>query len=266
MTNPKIDPEFAKYLRPLSEAELGDLHASLESDGCRDRLVVWQEENILIDGHHRRVYCDANCIQYDYAYISLPNREAAKMWIIRNQFGRRNATVLEQRNYIGQVYRASVGEPGGAPKDNVAEQIAKSVGVSPRTVLNDAEFHDAMEVISGIDGKARDAILSGTAGVKARDVKDIIELPPEVMKAVVTKLADGVKFNEIKDADPVNIPKRHVGAPVFDDRKISRRIADLVRDIEERSKKHGKGPEYARCDKAMNDLENGWKAWLAATT
>ena len=52
-----IDPELASLLTPLSEAEAGLLEHSIRTEGCRDPLVVWSEEQVLLDGHHRHAIC-----------------------------------------------------------------------------------------------------------------------------------------------------------------------------------------------------------------
>lgn len=86
----RIDPEFKKLIPPLVPDEKDRLRANLKRDGCRDALVVWEEEGILLDGHNRLEICEEEGIEYRTATISLPDRTAAEIWILENQVGRRN--------------------------------------------------------------------------------------------------------------------------------------------------------------------------------
>jgi hypothetical protein len=47
-----IDPEFLALIPPLSATERQGLEASILAEGCRDPLIVWEEKNILVDGHN----------------------------------------------------------------------------------------------------------------------------------------------------------------------------------------------------------------------
>ena len=53
----RIHPELRDYIRHESEEENAMLEQSLLSEGCRDPLVVWKEEGVLVDGHHRLEIC-----------------------------------------------------------------------------------------------------------------------------------------------------------------------------------------------------------------
>jgi len=88
----RIDPEFQALLIPLTEEERRLLGESLIAEGCRDAVVVWEEEAILLDGHNRVELCRERGIPYEVRSISLPDRDAAKVWVIRNQLARRNLT------------------------------------------------------------------------------------------------------------------------------------------------------------------------------
>ena len=88
----KIDPEFRSLIPPLTEEERRDLERNLVKDGCRDALVVWKETGILLDGHNRLEICDRLGIKYRVDEVAIADRTSAKVWILRNQLGRRNLT------------------------------------------------------------------------------------------------------------------------------------------------------------------------------
>lgn len=190
MSKPKIiiDPEFAELIPPLSESEYEQLRLSIIGDGCRDPLVVWKGENILLDGHNRYRICTENDIQYKVEYLYISSRQEAKNFMILNQLGRRNlspdaASLLRGKIYLGQ--KKEHGAPVGNTNNNVKSQsgknchqpkteeiVAKQTGVSPRTVRNDAKFAEAVEE-KGLTGD----VLAGK--VKRRDVMKPPEVPRE---------------------------------------------------------------------------------------
>lgn len=91
----KIDNEFKSLIPALTEDERKQLKANIESEGVRDPLVIWHEELLLIDGHNRYEIAKELGIpmaELQTEEISFADRNAVKLWIIDNQFGRRNLT------------------------------------------------------------------------------------------------------------------------------------------------------------------------------
>jgi ParB-like chromosome segregation protein Spo0J len=60
----RVHPELRDYIRRESEDENRMLEESILAEGCRDPLVVWKEENVLIDGHHRYEICERHGVSY----------------------------------------------------------------------------------------------------------------------------------------------------------------------------------------------------------
>ena len=88
----KVDSEFQSLVPPLTLAEFSQLEASIVAEGCRDALVVWR--GVVLDGHNRYDICMRHEIPFETTELELPDRDAAKIWIIRNQFGRRNLSAF----------------------------------------------------------------------------------------------------------------------------------------------------------------------------
>lgn len=65
-----VDLEFSAMIPPLRSDERLLLEENLLRDGCRDALVVWAEENILLDGHNRLEICCRLNIPYETVGIS----------------------------------------------------------------------------------------------------------------------------------------------------------------------------------------------------
>lgn len=88
-TTIQIDSEFQALIPALTAEERQQLEANLRTNGgSRDPLVVWQ--GVLLDGHNRYEICEAHGLPYQVVEQSCADRNAAKVWIIRNQLGRRN--------------------------------------------------------------------------------------------------------------------------------------------------------------------------------
>jgi len=92
----QIDQEFQEHMHRLKADEEAQLEANLLRDGCRDALVVWKEKSLLLDGHNRHRLCEQHSIPYEVKTINLPDRQAALMWILETQLGRRNCSRFER--------------------------------------------------------------------------------------------------------------------------------------------------------------------------
>ena len=92
----EIDEELAGLIPPLTDEERQQLEANILADGCRDPLAVWAEEGFILDGHNRYHICQQHDVPFDVREVSLPDRDAAKVWVIRNQFARRNLTPFQR--------------------------------------------------------------------------------------------------------------------------------------------------------------------------
>jgi hypothetical protein len=109
----RIDPEFQSLIPPLSKDEKAALQASILEEGCRDPLVVWTEENLLIDGHNRFAICTAHGIPYKVVGMSFEDRNAVKVWTIANQLGRRSLTPESVSYLRGTWYELTKDSHGG---------------------------------------------------------------------------------------------------------------------------------------------------------
>jgi hypothetical protein len=91
----KIDKEFADLIPPLSAEERQQLEQNLISyGGARDWLTVWDNDGelTLLDGHNRFEICNRLGLKYEILKLTFDSKDAAKVWMIDNQKGRRNLT------------------------------------------------------------------------------------------------------------------------------------------------------------------------------
>ena len=107
------------------------------------RLDPVDGEFILIDGHNRFEICERNAIPYETVQKEFKDRDAASLWIIDNQFGRRNLSILT-RVELMEKRKDFVKSRQGTRNDltsvqNYAEvppprdQLAEKAGVSANT-------------------------------------------------------------------------------------------------------------------------------------
>lgn len=151
-----VDEEFRKLIRPLTPQELGLLEANLIADArCTDPLVIWAEQSILLDGHHRIEIATARDIPYKVVRINLPDRDAAIRWIEDHQLGKRNVDEADRNNVKERRERVAAAKLAGESNRSIADKE----GVSEHTIRKDAEAtgakYTAPATATGKDGKTR---------------------------------------------------------------------------------------------------------------
>jgi ParB-like chromosome segregation protein Spo0J len=191
----KVDPEFKSQIPPLSDGEKALLEESILANGCRDALVVWEEERILLDGHNRYDICTRLKIDdFDVKEISLPDRRAAMVWIIKNQVGRRNLS--ESQRSMCAAKLANLEHGGDRSKGSIdlltsqakaAEQFNVSVPSLKRakTVLEKG----AAELIKAVTkDEIAVSVAAEIAELPKADQVDVLEKGKSSMKAAVKEI------------------------------------------------------------------------------
>jgi len=126
--NLKIDSEFKDIIPPLTDEEYRQLEENVKSEGCRDAIVVWN--GTIIDGHNRYKICQENGIEFKTEQIHFKDKSEAKVWMLRNQLGRRNLSDF-QKNKIALEFQDTISEQmrnrqraAGGDKKSVKAKIA----------------------------------------------------------------------------------------------------------------------------------------------
>lgn len=139
---PKCDHHY-----PKSDGECGNCHTSFR--GHKSDMIALDTTPVLLDGHNRYRICQKHSIAFTVRQIPLLYRADAKIWIIRNQFARRNLTpyqraelalVLEplvaakakERQAAGG--KAKVLQNSGEPPVRTDKELAAVAGVSHDTL------------------------------------------------------------------------------------------------------------------------------------
>jgi N6-adenosine-specific RNA methylase IME4 len=137
MMIPTIDPEFSALIPPLQADELAQLEANILQDGCRDPLTVWR--GLLLDGHNRLMICQSHGLKFATVEVELASRDDALLWIIRNQFGRRNLPAIDRINLqvqaepiIARLAKANLKTSTGGANPQPLPKLAKA-GIDTRS-------------------------------------------------------------------------------------------------------------------------------------
>jgi hypothetical protein len=252
-----ISPELQSLIPPLTDEELGQLRANLLKDGCLAPLVVWQETQILLDGHHRLQICEQHDLSYSLQEISLPDLDAARLWMVENQLGRRNLNAAQMSFFRGEKYNLlkSQGKrtdltfhQSDGKSHSTAQILADEFKVGPATVERDGAFAAAVDTLATVVGpEARKAVLSGDLPLPRQDVSALASLakqspetgtkiieafqspePATNLKAIVTaaKQGDGTAVYSLPNGDLANATVGNDGWTTYE--RVSAKQLTLV--------------------------------------
>lgn len=176
-----IDDDFRSLIPPLSDDEYSRLERSIIAEGVRDPIITWN--GTIVDGHNRYRICQEHGIAFKTAEIVFGSKDAAKIWIIENQFGRRNLNSYQKSVLALQLeplYAAEAKRRQGERTDirqnsdrssgtalRTDERLAQVAGVS-RDTIRKVKVIEA-EAASGNETAiaARDAVRSGEKSIHA---------------------------------------------------------------------------------------------------
>ena len=125
---------------------------------------------ILLDGHNRLAIAQKHDLPYRTQDFDLPDRAAAREWIITNQLGRRNLAP-NARAYLRGSRTVATERPTGRPpkgSNNLTlSDMAEAEGVTEQTLRNDAKFAEAVIETDELVPGFRDKALGGDLPKKA---------------------------------------------------------------------------------------------------
>ena len=189
----RIDPEFQSLIPPLTNDEYQRLERSILAEGVRDPLITW--DGTIIDGHNRYSICQQHGIQFRTSERTFASRDAAKIWIIENQFGRRNLSTYDrgvlalqlEPLYAAEAKRrmsaggnsSKVGRQNSDNPIRTDDQIAKLAGTSRDTIRKVKVIETEAAKGNETAIKARDDVKSGEKSIH----KAFIEVRPKGNKS-----------------------------------------------------------------------------------
>lgn len=215
--NYSVIEEFKSLIPPLSEAERSQLEESCIKYGIQDPIKVWKHR-FIVDGHNRYEIAQKHNLNFKATEMDFKDHEEAELWIVQNQFGRRNLSsydrcVLALKLKPSFIKRAKANQERTAEnrenqksdkqRMNTNKELAKIAGVSHDTIhkVDVIEKHGDKTLIEQIRNgdvsinEAYNRIKPPKKPVspKTRDV--VVEFP--VAKETVVEQA--LPFEEITD-------------------------------------------------------------------
>ena len=153
-----IDKEFQSLIPPLTAEEYAGLEESILAEGCRDALITWGD--VLIDGHNRYEICTKHGIPFDTIEMDFPTRDDVIVWIIKNQFGRRNLPAYERARLALRLKpviaeRANANKMAGLKQNvSVCQKSDERIDTKKELATVAGVSHDTIAKVEKIEAKA----------------------------------------------------------------------------------------------------------------
>ena len=280
-----IDPDFAGLIPPLQDAELSVLTDSILANGCEMPLVVWN--GIIVDGHNRYRICRENGVPFAIEEKDFESREAAEIWIIRNQLGRRNLSdfqrcelvlPLEERLKAEAQKRVFLGKKQSTdPLPNLAggQRYTRTV-LAAMAGVSHGSLDKAKRIIESADEDTKDRLRRGELSIhrvyssltegNPKEEKDTEKPAPEpvpVKKQEYTSLLNKPIFDHYEPPAYMKpIPFEPVAPPTLPDEPeeteenaAAERIRELGRDYLDGLDKALKGAERKGLEQILAIVE-----------
>lgn len=159
----KIDPEFKALIPPLSKEEFQQLEENILKDGIRDSLIVWDNGTdwILLDGHNRYEIAQKHDLPYNQRRMEFESREDAKLWMLRNQLGRRNLNTYNRSVLALQfeeIVRAKAKQNQASHTEQGYQKSDKAVDTNKELAKIAEVSHDTIHKVKVIQEKAPEEV------------------------------------------------------------------------------------------------------------
>lgn len=194
-----IDSEFKDLIPPLSDEEFKQLEKNLLRDGIQDPLKVWN--NTLIDGHNRYLIANRHGLHFTTVDMQFASRDDVKIWIVKNQFGRRDLTTYE-RSVIALKLKPVI---AAKAKENQGTRTDLNF---PQTFAECKEKTSAKEQKQIENDRETNAQIAEQAGVSRETIRKVEKIEQKATPEIKAALKAGeISINEgykaIKRADKI---------------------------------------------------------------
>ena len=270
-----IDKEFQSLIPPLSDDEYQRLEKSLVKNGYQDwrePIITWN--GTIIDGHNRYNICDEHGIKFKTMEMEFESREAAKIWIIENQFKRRNLSKYDRAELalkLEPLYAAEAKRRQGERTDirqnsdessddseeggktyhlRTDEQLAKLAGTSRDTIRKvKVLLHAALE--QAIDNGIIVRNVSSRTVLPKMEQKEIRFFTLEEQKRFIDALPDStggralyfILGTGIRAGELAGLRWSDIDGDTFTVNQTIQRIRDFTADADNRSLLHAGTPK-----------------------
>ncbi|MDY0975035.1 hypothetical protein SOM61_08680 [Massilia sp. CFBP9012] len=188
----KINDELRSFVDPLTDIEYAALERSLQTEGCRDALVLWRDT--LIDGHNRYEICTKHNIPFRTVHNNnFASLEDVMLWMIDNHLARRSVSdfqrgvlALRKKELVAARMAEQPPQEEGdknaladetSPPWNTREDVARAARVSSNTISQIERIQKAATP------QLREAVRTGAISINA--AANVAQLPEEQQIAAV---------------------------------------------------------------------------------
>lgn len=227
----KILQEFKDLIPALTAEEYKQLEENCLAEGIRDKIILW--DDYIIDGHNRFKIATEHGLSYQTKTKEFESKTDAKLWMISNQFGRRNLNnyqrsvlALQLENiYAEQAELRMLSGKKIDPTQKSAE------GETRKELANIAKVsHDTISRVKVLEAKA-------PAEIKAKLNAGTISINEAYKINHFSQVASKIKDSDIKTQNQVNkIVAIEYDVKMYDVYLINDKhkliVADTVKDIE----------------------------------
>ena len=159
----KISRTLKNFLISLSSEEFGLLEENILRDGIRDPIVLWGQT--ILDGHNRYKIATRHGLPFRTEEIDLQNIKEAKVWMIKNQLGKRNLSTFSRAEYALRL------------EEFISEEARKNQVLGGKKVrLNSDEAIDKGSVLGSYASCSRDTLFRVKKLVGYASKEELIEL------------------------------------------------------------------------------------------
>jgi hypothetical protein len=286
--NLTVDEELHRGIPKHTDAEAKAFRESVDREGrYRDPIRYWQQNGtaLVLDGRHRLEDWQARPKDLPAPSVEevlLPDKAAARLYIVREQLARRNLTEKAFKELLGELYnqqkkapkRPKKAEPekggqavtlSGDAKNTgkTAEQIADEHGVSDRTVKRYGKLVEAKNAIN----QTLPPLLGDIEAYNVPDsaVHQIAKLDKAGMVEVRKNLKAGRKWNQPEGKisggatfDPAELDAAVDMSAIKD---VDKAAAAVSRKLAAAAKVHGEGKHYTTIFKSIAAIKKACAEW-----
>jgi N6-adenosine-specific RNA methylase IME4 len=207
----KILQELESLIPPLSNEEFKQLERNILEEGIREPLITWN--GILIDGHNRYRIAQEHDMNYETLEKEFDNIFLVKVWMIYNQFGRRNLSNY-QRSVLALELEDVFKEKAKENLVLTGENFGKGLQISAKPIIEKIDTRQEIAKLANVShdtiAKVKKIEATATPEVKARlntGTMSINEAYKEIKKEEkIEERKEDIK-KQLKDIESGKLPE-----------------------------------------------------------
>ena len=181
----EVKEEFKNLIPALSAEEYAQLEANILEEGIREPIITWN--GYIIDGHNRFSIAKRFDLEYKTTSKHFSNENLVKIWMLDNQFGKRNLT--DAQRYLNRNDKRKLLKAQGKKKQiQTLKQGNKTPDLS---TIDKTETHNTRKEIANELGWS-------TGKVAMADVVFKKATPEVIEKVNKSEVSINAAYKEIK--------------------------------------------------------------------